>query len=118
MRQPFKWRPSGLVTAHAAGNSRVTTTSMGRSKTFSPMMLGKVVEGVWHTSVVVFNKEYYFQGGISIDQPKTTPFGIPVKTISIGTTELTEADLNEFLIDVKPQYTPESYNIFDHNCNH
>jgi len=92
--------------------------SNGMARSLSPMLLGKVVEGVWHTSIVVFGKEYYFQGGIAIDMPKTTPFGHPVKTLPIGVTELSEDDLNSYLFAIRDQFTPESYNIFDHNCNH
>jgi thioredoxin len=92
--------------------------SNGMARTFGHMFVGKPVEGVWHTSIVVFGKEYYFQGGIAIDRPKMTPFGLPVKTIEMGNTELAEEDLNAYLVDIKPQFTPESYNIFDHNCNH
>lgn len=39
------------------------------------MLLGKVIEGVWHTGIVVYGKEYYFGGGISYDPPGMTPFG-------------------------------------------
>ena len=52
------------------------------------MYIGKQVDGVWHTSIVVFDKEFYYQGGIQTDSPKTTPFGQPVKEIHLGETEL------------------------------
>lgn len=99
-------------------NLFVYDISNGMARTLSPMLLGRVVEGVWHTSIVVFGKEFYFQGGIAIDQPKTTPFGQPVRTISMGVTELTEDDLNSYLFAIRDQFTPESYNVFEHNCNH
>lgn len=32
--------------------------------------LGKHIEGIWHTSIVIFGKEYYFgQTGISVCEP-------------------------------------------------
>jgi hypothetical protein len=42
---------------------------------FSRQLIGKHIEGVWHTGIVVFSKEYYFGGGISYDDPGRTPFG-------------------------------------------
>jgi hypothetical protein len=43
---------------------------IGMAKTMSPMFLGKMIEGVWHTGLVVYNKEYYFGGGVCVDKPK------------------------------------------------
>ena len=42
---------------------------------FSRQLVGRFIEGVWHTGIVVFGKEYYFGGGISYDPPSMTPFG-------------------------------------------
>jgi hypothetical protein len=49
--------------------------SNGMAAQFSRQLIGKYIEGVWHTGIVVFNKEYYFGGGISYDAPGMTPFG-------------------------------------------
>jgi hypothetical protein len=32
-------------------------------------MIGQQVDGIWHTGIVVYGKEYYFGGGISYDSP-------------------------------------------------
>jgi len=40
-------------------------------------MIGKQIDGIWHTGIVVYNKEFYFGGGISYDLPACTPFGKP-----------------------------------------
>lgn len=42
---------------------------------FSRQLCGRHIEGVWHTGVVVYGKEYYFGGGVSYDAPGYTPFG-------------------------------------------
>lgn len=34
--------------------------SNGMSKLLSQQLVGKYVEGIWHTAVVVFDKEFYF----------------------------------------------------------
>lgn len=44
--------------------------SQGMAKVFSPMYLGKQINGIWHTGVVVYGKEYYFGGGICAGVPK------------------------------------------------
>ena len=31
--------------------------SQGMASTFGPMLIGRPIEGVWHTSVVVFGKQ-------------------------------------------------------------
>ena len=49
--------------------------SNGMAAQFSRGLIGKYIEGIWHTGIVVFNKEYYFGGGISYDAPGFTPFG-------------------------------------------
>lgn len=71
--------------------------SNGMSKIMSQQLVGKYVEGIWHTSVVVYNKEFYFQNGVQDDPPKKTMFGAPVKEILIGETELEELDFLELL---------------------
>jgi desumoylating isopeptidase 1 len=45
------------------------------AKQFSRALIGREIEGVWHTGIVVYGKEYYFGGGISYDPPSMTPFG-------------------------------------------
>jgi len=59
---------------------------MGLAKSFSPMLLGKTIDGIWHTGIVVYGREYYFGGGICIGIPKQTPYGHPVKEIPMGET--------------------------------
>ena len=34
----------------------------GMAKQLAPMLIGRPLEGIWHTSVVVYGVEYYFSG--------------------------------------------------------
>ncbi len=42
----------------------------GMAKSLSPMLLGKLIEGVWHTGLVAYGSEYYYGGGICVGAPK------------------------------------------------
>lgn len=42
-------------------------------KLMSLPLLGKQVDSIWHTSVVIFDRRYYFGGGICSDTPITIP---------------------------------------------
>ena len=91
--------------------------SMGMAKQFSPALLGRTIEAVWHTGIVVYNREYYFGGGISGDHPAMTPFGSPTRVLSLGSTQIPYPLFMEFLKELEPRYTEETYHVFKHNCN-
>ncbi len=40
------------------------------AKQFSPMFVGKTIDGIYHTSLVVYGVEYFFGGGICRGYPK------------------------------------------------
>ena len=50
-------------------------------------MLGRRLEGIWHTAVVVHGKEYFFGGGVQSMRPGTTPAGSPDRVVEQGSTE-------------------------------
>ena len=90
----------------------------GMAKAMSRGLIGKQVDGVWHTGVCVFGKEYYYGGGICVGKPKKTPYGYPVKELDFGYTTKTEADLKAYIKSINNQFTIVTYNILNHNCNH
>jgi len=44
--------------------------SNGMARSLSPMFLGKLIEGIWHTGLVVYGNEYYYGGGVCVGTPK------------------------------------------------
>ncbi|PIK56029.1 hypothetical protein BSL78_07054, partial [Apostichopus japonicus] len=93
--------------------------SKGLAKQLSLPLIGKQLDGIWHTSIVIFNREYFFGGGgIESCRPCGTILGKPEKTIRLGETQVTYAILLEYLHELgEEKYTGEKYNLFQHNCN-
>lgn len=78
---------------------------------------GNLIEAVYHTSVVVHNKEYFFSRGITYSVPGKTIYGLPMEVVDVGKTYVSEEILEEYLADLKSTYLAESYDLFHHNCN-
>lgn len=92
--------------------------SSGMCKTMSRSLIGKYIEGVWHTAVCVFGKEYYYGGGICSGFPKSTPYGKPVKEFSMGTTTKTKQEFEAYIETIRKDFSAENYDLINHNCNH
>lgn len=91
--------------------------SRGMAKVYAPMLLGRNLEGVWHSSLVVHGREIYFGQGISRVQPGTTHLGQPQKVIDLGTTELPMDVIEEYLEEIGTEWTADRYHLFHNNCN-
>ncbi|KAI5072735.1 hypothetical protein GOP47_0012841 [Adiantum capillus-veneris] len=91
--------------------------SQGLARQLSTTFLGKAIEGIWHTGVVVFGYEYYFGGGIESCPQGRTPYGIPVNVVELGFTEVPKDVFDEYLQEISPRYTVQTYNLLQHNCN-
>ncbi|CAM0956835.1 unnamed protein product [Alopecurus aequalis] len=92
--------------------------SQGMARQLSTTVLGKPIDAIWHTCVVVYGKEYYFGGGIQQDRPGRTPYGTPVRVEDFGITHVAKEVFEDFLLEIGPRYTPETYSILSNNCNH
>uniref|UniRef100_A0ACD5ZRQ1 Uncharacterized protein n=1 Tax=Avena sativa TaxID=4498 RepID=A0ACD5ZRQ1_AVESA len=92
--------------------------SQGVARQLSTTVLGKPIDAIWHTGVVVYGREYYFGGGIQQDHPGRTPYGTPVRVEDFGATHAAKEVFEDFLLEIGPRYTPEAYNILSNNCNH
>jgi hypothetical protein len=71
--------------------------TMGMARNMSMMIIGQQIDAVYHTSIGVFGREYYFGGGICHDEIKCTPYGKPIQELHLGQTELPKEVYEEFL---------------------
>ena len=63
--------------------------SRGLARSLSPSLIGRQIDGVWHTSVVCFGYEYYYGQGIFVtDRVGQTQYGTPMEIQDMGVTEL------------------------------
>jgi len=111
----------------------------GMARVLSPQLIGMQLDGIWHTGVVVYGKEYFFGGGGSISGnmagvnsvgnvnlsgvkycvPGTTILGQPGQVLELGVTEVPESLLTEYLDELADStFRMDSYSLFEHNCNH
>ncbi|XP_014059304.1 desumoylating isopeptidase 1 isoform X1 [Salmo salar] len=93
--------------------------SRGMARNLSPIMLGKQVDGIWHSAIVVYGDEFYFGGvGISSCSPGGTMLGSPDTVVELGNTEVTEEIFMDYLSLLgENTYRGDKYRLFEHNCN-
>ncbi|XP_055328540.1 uncharacterized protein LOC129581465 [Paramacrobiotus metropolitanus] len=93
--------------------------SKGLARMFSQMYLGKHLEGVWHTGIVVYGKEYFYGSmGIESCPPGTTVLGPPDTIVDLGTTALPYEIFMDWLNGAAmTTFKGSRYHLFDHNCN-
>lgn len=91
--------------------------SKGLAAQLSMQFLGKWIEAVYHTAVVVGGVETYYGGGIQEAAPGRTPHGHPMRILDIGRTQVPSFVRQEFLIDISDRYSPERYSLLNNNCN-
>jgi len=91
--------------------------SGGLAKLYSQPFVGKVIDGIWHTSIVVYDTEYFYGGGIQSSFPRATPYGTPVQSIELGYTCLPQSMFHDYLKEVSPRFSPSRYDLLKHNCN-
>lgn len=91
--------------------------SNGLARQLSTSFLGKPIEAIWHTGVVVYGTEYYFGGGIQSSPAGSTPYGRPLRVVELGVTHVPREVFEDYLRDIAPRYTPDTYRLLTHNCN-
>ncbi|GLC39737.1 hypothetical protein PLESTM_000934700 [Pleodorina starrii] len=90
----------------------------GLARSLSPMLLGRQVDAIYHTGVVVGGVEYFFGGGVQRCIAGQTPFGAPLRTVELGVTHIPKDVREEMLADLSTRFMPQDYNLITKNCNH
>ncbi|KGO75477.1 protein of unknown function DUF862, eukaryotic [Penicillium italicum] len=91
--------------------------SKGLARMYSLALTGTQIDAIYHTSIVLNGVEYYFGHGIQTAVPGSTHHGQPMEVVKLGTTEIPIEIVEEYLSSLATIYTPESYDLFLHNCN-
>jgi len=93
--------------------------SQGMARSLGPALGLHDLEGVWHTAIVVHNKEIFFGGsGIEHCIPGTTMLGQPLKTQNLGSTNIDMENLTAYLRTLgQSEFHGGRYDLFKHNCN-
>ncbi|KAN0062595.1 hypothetical protein ACQY0O_005127 [Thecaphora frezii] len=92
--------------------------SQGLARQLSLALTGRQIDGIWHTSIVAWDREYFFGQGISIVAPGTSHHGAPLETYDLGHTAIDrETFENLLLADLKHRFQPQDYNLLTWNCN-
>ncbi|OAJ40549.1 hypothetical protein BDEG_24268 [Batrachochytrium dendrobatidis JEL423] len=87
------------------------------AKALSMSLTGRQIDGIWHTSVAVFDKEYCFGQGIEVFPPNTDPHGTPIETITMGYTHIPKDVFDEYIANMRGIWTADKYHLLDNNCN-
>lgn len=91
--------------------------SKGLASQLSLSLIGKQIDGIWHTSVVVFDREIFYGRGIQITTPGASHHGQPLQVLDMGETSLDEDTFDEYLMEMGTHYTVDKYHLLDFNCN-
>ncbi|KAK2581785.1 hypothetical protein KPH14_002263 [Odynerus spinipes] len=91
----------------------------GMAAMMSHMLIGRHLEGVWHTGIVAYGREYFFgPAGIQSVRPGGTDLREPQKVEKIGETYLPYSVFLEYINGLGTStFAPGTYNLFRHNCN-
>ncbi|KAK0464417.1 PPPDE putative peptidase domain-containing protein [Desarmillaria tabescens] len=91
--------------------------SNGMARQLSRQLTGKQIDGIWHTSIVVFDREVFYGQGINTTAPGQSHHGSPLHIIDLGETDIDEDTFGEYIKDLRDHYTADKYHLLDFNCN-
>ncbi|KAH9501898.1 uncharacterized protein LOC124497125 isoform X2 [Dermatophagoides farinae] len=93
--------------------------SKGMARSLSTLFLGREIPAIWHTAIVVYDREYFFGGrGIESCIAGSSQLGEPDQILALGHTEVSYNLFLEYLFSMgESTFSPSSYQIFENNCN-
>lgn len=87
------------------------------ARSMSQAIIGKQLDGIWHSGIVVFGVEYFYGGGICAAPAGHAIPHLPYQEISLGETSKTQVELEFFLQSINHRFTQVTYSLLRHNCN-
>ncbi|CAF0958555.1 unnamed protein product [Rotaria sordida] len=96
--------------------------SFGLASAYGSTLLGKQIDGVWHTGVGVYGKEYlYGSSGISYTTPEEIHrqgLAPKPKTLDLGQTKKTVSEIQSWIVEKScSSFRGHQYDLLDWNCN-
>ncbi|KAL5072316.1 hypothetical protein RYX36_011300 [Vicia faba] len=89
--------------------------SQGLARQLSMSFLGKAIEGIWHTGIVVYGNKYYYGDGIQHCPAGSIPYGTPLKVVDLGVTHVPKDVFEMYSQEISPRYLAETYSLLTHN---
>ncbi|XP_011175248.1 uncharacterized protein LOC105207465 isoform X4 [Solenopsis invicta] len=91
----------------------------GMAAMMSPLLIGRQLDGIWHTAIVAYGREYFFgPAGIQSIRPGGTELGEPQRVEKLGETYLPYSVFLEYINGLGTStFAPGTYHLFKHNCN-
>ncbi|KAF9910453.1 hypothetical protein EC991_006504 [Linnemannia zychae] len=87
--------------------------SHGMARTMSLGLVGRQIDAIYHTSVVIFGREFFYGQGIMSAIPGSTPHGQPIERVDMGETEIPQEVFMEFMDNMRETYTADAYHLLD-----
>lgn len=92
--------------------------SNGLAAQISLQLTGRFFRAIYHTSIVVHEREYFFGGsGIESSLPGRSPYGTPLERRFEGNTDVSLSSWQDFLSTCAHDYGVGKYHLLEHNCN-
>jgi hypothetical protein len=91
--------------------------SNGIARQMSQVIIGKQLDGIWHSGIAVFGIEYFYGGGICAAPVGHAMPHQPYQEIALGNTTKTQVELEIFLQSINHRFTSATYSLLRHNCN-
>ncbi|XP_072749137.1 uncharacterized protein [Anoplolepis gracilipes] len=91
----------------------------GMARVMSSMLIGRQLDGIWHTAIVAYGREYFFgPTGINSVRPGGTELREPERIEKLGETYLPYTVFLEYINGLGTStFAPGTYNLFKYNCN-
>jgi len=94
--------------------------SRGGAKMTSESLVGRTIQGVWHTGVVAYGREYFFTAnGVGSVIPGGTGLGDPDQIESVGETQLPYSVFLDYILSLgETKFKPGTWDLVQFNSNY